>query len=128
MTNSHLHIKSKTNWLMLLALVVTALTGTLSIGESYSFPQPKVTSGLVVSENDQVNRGVSLFTISQHQTTALEAPACSNFKTAIAVYAQQIRTRLINYDRPSVFQKMTYSLPVKTIPQSSDEDISSLIG
>ncbi|UII29727.1 hypothetical protein LVD17_15615 [Fulvivirga ulvae] len=129
MADLHPHIKSKAHGLILLALLVTMVTGALSPVQCYAEQKPKATSGWVVPAHDENSQGVSLFTAGQLRTAVCSTPALlHSFKGYLAAYNRQILIKQAFYNTNPAFLKLSNTLPVKTIPQNSDEEDPFLRG
>ncbi|MTI27968.1 hypothetical protein [Fulvivirga kasyanovii] len=129
MADLHPHIKSKANGLILLALLVTMVTGALSPVQGYTEQKPKATSGWVVSAHNENSQCVSLFAAGHLHTAVCSTPALPHsFKGYLAAYNRQILIKQAFFNTSPAFLKLTYTLPLKTIPQNSDEEDPFLRG
>ena len=122
--------KKRSNWLLTVAIFLCAFAGTFEVGYASDFPYTVATTELTIS--DPVDASVqSIF--SDYNDTPLEVANttlcfCKYPRYSLHIYNQQVRSAFNRLSKPALFCPLRHVLPLKTIPQSSDEDFSSHIG
>lgn len=120
--------RSKKYWLFTLVMFLCAFAGTFEVGYASDFPYTPVTTELTISET--VDTSVQrIFTYDDSSEAADEASLSFKYpRYSLHIYNQQVRSVFKRLSKPALSNPIRLVLPLKTIPQGSDEDFPSQAG
>lgn len=121
--------RKSSGWLLTAVIFFCAFAGTFDVGYASDFPYTPVTTELTISETVDT----SVQSIFSYEGNSLEAAdeafiSIKYPRYSLHSYSQQVRSVFKRLSKAALFYLVRHVMPLKTIPQSSDEDFPSQVG